>query len=124
MVDDPYMMTSSVTPIGTQDNDGDLSHVTRLAALGFGIFIAGAGATMAMAGLFSPLLLGLAAVINLVLMLAICLATAAMLDLGARSSEGGPTRRTRIARRTLQLAALYWTAAGLAFLLSPLLARL
>jgi hypothetical protein len=108
----------------SRGGNDDLRGVVRLAALGFAIFIAGAAATMAMAGLFSPLLLVLAAAINLVLMLAVCAATAAALDFGGRHDPEGPTRRYRIARRTLQLAALYWTAAGLAFLFSPLLARI
>ena len=124
--DDHSVMTTttSVPSIARQGGSDHLRGVIRLAALGFGIFIAGAAATMTMAGLFSPLLLVLAAAINLVLMLAICVATAAMLDIGGRHDPEGPTRRDRIARRTLQLAALYWTAAGLAFLFSPLLARI
>jgi hypothetical protein len=69
-------------------------------------------------------LLVLAAVINLVLMLTICAATAFALDIGATPTQGVPDRRTRISRRTLHLASLYWTAAGLAFLLSPFLADL
>lgn len=105
-------------------SDADLRRPLRLAAIAFGVFIAGAATTMVMAGLFTPLLLVLAGLINLPAMLAICAATAAALDLGATHEADAPSRRTRIARRTLNLAALYWTAAGLAFLLSPVLARL
>ena len=119
-------MTTSASPIPASSGPvtDELRRPLRLAAAGFVVFIAGAATTMVQAGLFDPLLLVLAAVINLVLMLAICLATAAVLDVGAAHDEGGPTRRTRILRRTFNLAALYWTAAGLAFLLSPFLARL
>lgn len=117
-------MSTAAPSINAQSANADLRGALRLAALGFALFVAGAGATMAMAGLFSPLLLVLAAAINLVLMLPICAATAAALDIGGRHAVEGPTRRERIARRTLQLAAFYWTAAGLAFLLSPLLSRI
>lgn len=119
------MATSAPTLPGSGAPPADqLRHPKRLAAAGFAVFIAGAAMTMSMAGLFNPLLLLLAALINLVLMLSICLATAAILDWGGRHPADGPTRRTRLARRTLNLASLYWTAAGLAFLLSPLLARI
>lgn len=120
------MMATSVPlpPTSGTSNGGDLHRPLRLAAAAFALFVAGAAMTMTMAGLFSPLLLVLAASINLPAMLAICAATAAALDLGATHDEGGPNRRTRIARRTLHLASLYWAAAGLAFLLSPFLARL
>jgi len=119
------MMASSAPTLTSStalDRD-ELRRPMRLAAAGFAVFVAGAAMTMAMAGLFSPLLLVLAGLINLVLMLPICLATAAALEWGGRHAAG-PARRTRIARRTLNLAALYWTAAGLAFLLSPFLAQL
>ena len=117
-------MTSTTHPISSPLKDGDLRGVARLAALGFGVFVAGAAALMVGAGLFSPVLLVLAALINVTLMLPICGVTAFALDFASSSSEGRPPRRIRIARRALQLASLYWTAAGLAFLLSPLLARL
>jgi hypothetical protein len=96
----------------------------RLAAAGFVVFIAGAASTMAAASLFDPLLLVLAALINLVLMLSICAVTAMVLEVPNRHSSEGGGWRQRASRRTLQLAALYWTAAGTAFLLSPVLARL
>lgn len=125
-VDDPRVMHTSASPITPQafEPGGDLTRPMRLAGLGFALFVAGAATTMTIAGLFSPLLLLLAALINVVAMLSICAATAAVLDLGGRHPEDGPTRRTRILRRTFNLAALYWTAAGLAFLLSPFLAQL
>jgi len=94
-----------------------------VASLGFALFLTGAGVTMATAGLFNPLTLALAAVINLVAMLAICAMTGVALELGATPVEGGPTWRLRVARRALQLASIFWAAAGLAFLLSPVLAR-
>lgn len=119
------MATSAPTlPGSASPSGGDLRRPLQLAALAFAVFVAGAAMTMTIAGLFSPVLLLLAAAINLPAMLLICAATAAALDLGGRHAEGGPTRRVRIVRRTLHLAALYWTAAGLAFLLSPFLARL
>jgi hypothetical protein len=118
-------MSTSVPTISTQTQqaDNELKRPLQLATVGFALFLAGAATTMAIAGLFDPVLLALAGAINVVLMLAICLSTAVVLDLGADPEEGG-TRRSRILRRMLHLAALYWAAAGLAFLLSPLLAQL
>ena len=119
------MATSNpALPTPTRPSRDDLRGPLRLAAVGFAVFIAGAAMTMSMAGLFNPLLLLLAALINLILMLPICLATAAALEIGARRSGPAGGGRSRIARRTLNLAAMYWSAAGLAFLLSPFLARL
>ena len=124
--DDPLTMATSIQslPGAASVEQSDLRRPLQLAVVGFALFVAGAATTMLMAGLFDPVLLVLAALINVVLMLAICLATAVILDVGARRKAGGPFRRTRIVRRTLHLAALYWSAAGLAFLLSPFLARL
>lgn len=102
----------------------DLRGVLRLAIGAFALFVAGAGATMTAAGLFDPLLLTAAAAVNLVAMLLICALTATALDLAAPRSDGQPGWRMRVARRTLQLASIFWAAAGLAFLLSPALARL
>lgn len=118
------MATSVPVPSASGAPNGELRRPLRLAAAAFALFVAGAAMTMTMAGLFSPLLLVLAAAINLPAMLTICAATSAALDLGATRVEGEPNRRTRIARRTLHLASLYWAAAGLAFLLSPFLADL
>lgn len=94
-----------------------------MASVGFALFLTGAAVTMATAGLFDPLALAFAAVINLVAMLAICAMTGVALELGATPVEGGPAWRLRVARRALQLASIFWAAAGLAFLLSPVLAR-
>ena len=94
-----------------------------MASVGFALFLTGAGVTMATAGLFNLLALAFAAGINRVSMLAICVMTGVALELGATSVEGGPASRLRVAQRALQLASIFWAAAGLAFLLSPVLAR-
>ena len=57
-------------------------------------------------------------------MLLICGLTAIALELGAPRSGDRDARRQRVSRRALQLASIFWAAAGLAFLLSPVLARL
>ena len=117
-------MMTALAPSADAIEVRDLRTPLRLAAAGFVVFIAGAASTMAAAGLFDPVLLVLAALINLVLMLTICAVTAMVLEVPRRHSSEGGGWRQRASRRTLQLAALYWTAAGLAFLLSPFLARL
>lgn len=117
-------MSTSAPSLQSGTTQADLRSVLRLAAVGFALFVAGAGATMAAAGLFNPLLLAAAAAVNLVAMLLICGLTAIALELGAPRSGDRDARRQRVSRRALQLASIFWAAAGLAFLLSPVLARL
>jgi len=106
-----------------RSTNDELRGAIRFAALGFALFVAGAAATMARAGVFDALLLSVAAVANLFAMLSICAVTAMMLDLGSPHSDAEPVQSIRVARRALQLSAVFWSAAGLVFLLTPALAR-
>jgi hypothetical protein len=119
-VDDPDMTMASRWLL-----DGGLRAGRRpmwLAAASFGVFLLGAGATMWGAGVFDATLLLIAAAFNVVAMLTICVVTSAVLEVGRHAER--EERRERVVRRTLHLASMYWTAAGLAFLLSPLLAQI
>jgi hypothetical protein len=123
-VEDQGMMTSPAAPRFPHALADAWQRPVWLALGGFATFLAGAGAVMAGVGVFDPLLLALAALINVVLMLGICAFTSAALELNARPERAAVPWRVRVGQRTLRLAAMYWTAAGLAFLLSPLLARI